>query len=119
MTLNLDWNDLSDLIGVVMERLREEARGHEISVSCPSDIPLVKIDFNLIAQALHNIIHNALVHTPEGTAVSITVSRIDKGVAITVEDTGEGLQDGETEKLFDKFYRSPAGRPTRRAARRS
>lgn len=111
MTLNLDWNDLSDLIGVVMERLREEARGHEISVSCPSDIPLVKIDFNLIAQALHNIIHNALVHTPEGTAVSITVSRIDKGVAITVEDTGEGLQDGETEKLFDKFYRSPAGRP--------
>jgi len=111
MTLNLDWNDLADLIGVVLERLREERGNRKISVVCPESIPLVRIDFNLIAQALHNIVHNALVHTAEDVSINIAVSRNEKGVAIAVEDDGEGLRAGDREKLFEKFFRANGGKP--------
>lgn len=103
--LNLDWNDISDLIGVVLGRLGDSMMGHTVTVDCPENMPLARFDFNLVAQMLYNIVHNAITHTKEGTSVSILVSRTDTAIQIAVEDNGCGIPDGERERLFDKFYR--------------
>ncbi len=108
LTLNLDWNDISDIIGTTLGRLEPHLKKHAVSVNCPDDIPLVRVDYTLMTQALYCIVHNALVHTKEGTPVALSVSRIADGIAIAVEDQGEGLPGDDVQKLFDKFYRADA-----------
>lgn len=110
LKLNLDWNDISDIIGTILNRLEHYAKNHTISVNCPEDIPLIRVDYNLLAQAVYSIAHNALVHTNDGTPVRIKVAKADdKGISITIEDEGSGLPIDNIEKLFDKFYRT--GKP--------
>ena len=105
LRLNLDWNDISDILGITMGRLGPHLEKHPLTVNCPDDIPLVRVDYNLVEQAIYCIIHNAMVHTEEGTPVSVSVSGAGDGVTITIEDEGKGLPEEDIQKLFDKFYR--------------
>jgi two-component system sensor histidine kinase KdpD len=76
-------------------------------VNVPPDLPLVKTDHGLLEQCIANLLHNAAVHTPEGTPVELSVSRRAKGVEVVVRDHGPGLAEGEERRIFGKFYRSP------------
>jgi two-component system, OmpR family, sensor histidine kinase KdpD len=104
LALNLDWNDISDIINITLNRLEPHIKKHKISVNCPEDIPLIRVDYNLISQALYCIINNALVHTGVMAPVAISVSCEERGVSVTIEDEGPGLPEQDMEKLFDKFY---------------
>ena len=61
-------------------------------------------------QVLANLLRNALVHTPAGTPVEVSVSRGDGLVRADVRDHGPGLPDGDPQALFDRFWRAEAGR---------
>ncbi len=105
LRLNLDWNDISDIIGITLGRLEPHLEKHPLTVNCPDDIPLVMVDYNLIEQALYCIIHNAMVHTEEGTPVSVSVCGNGDNISISIEDEGKGLPEEDVQKLFNKFYR--------------
>ncbi len=75
------------------------------------DVPLLKLDFVLIEQALTNLIHNAVLYTPKGTEVTIKSYLEENKCAISVVDNGPGLPEEDTEKVFEKFYRAANGRP--------
>ena len=82
-----------------------------MNVRVEEDVPLLKLDFVLIEQALTNLIHNAALYTPKGTEI-IVRSFLEEGkCAISVADNGPGLPEEDTEKVFEKFYRSANGRP--------
>jgi two-component system, OmpR family, sensor histidine kinase KdpD len=105
LKLNLDWHDISDIIATTLNRAESRLGNHPVTVDCPDDMPLIRVDYNLIVQAVYCIVHNALVHTPDGTMVRISVKTDkDNELVISVEDDGEGLPEDETERLFDKFY---------------
>jgi two-component system, OmpR family, sensor histidine kinase KdpD len=108
LKLNLDWNDISDILGTTINRLDAYLKNHPVTILCPDDIPLIRVDYNLLTQAVYNIVHNALTHTENGMPVRISVSRTDgeNGISITIEDDGKGLPEKDFEKLFDKFYRA-------------
>ena len=72
-----------------------------------ADMPLVKTDHALLEQALANVLHNAAVHTPEGTPVELSGARRAKHKEFTGRDHGTGLAPGEERRIFGKFYRSP------------
>jgi two-component system, OmpR family, sensor histidine kinase KdpD len=105
LTLHRDWNDIEDIIGVTLGRIESMGIHRSIKVHCPEEIPLIMVDFNLIAQALHGMIHNAAVHAGDGAAIEITVEVRENGIAIAVEDDGPGFNEDETGHIFDKFYR--------------
>ncbi len=107
LKLNLDWHDVSDIIATTLNRAENLSRNHPVTVECPDDIPLIKADYNLMVQAIYCIVHNSLVHTPDGTRVRISV-KANKGSAlvITIEDDGDGLSEENMDRLFDKFYRT-------------
>jgi signal transduction histidine kinase len=67
----------------------------------------------LLAQALGNLIDNALKYTPTHGKIVITVRRIgDLGAEIEVSDHGPGIPDAEKPKAIERFYRGDASRCT-------
>ena len=61
----------------------------------------------LLAQALGNLLQNALEFTPAGGAITVALSPIAAGAIITVDDTGPGLPDYALPRLFERFYSLP------------
>ena len=53
---------------------------------------------------------NALVHTPSGTPIEVSVSRDADHVIVSVRDHGPGLPDASPQRLFDRFWRAEGGR---------
>ena len=107
LKLNMDWHDISDIIATTLNRAEAQFKNHYVTIDCPDDIPLVRVDYNLMVQAVYCIVHNALVHTQDGTSVQISVkANKDGALIITIEDDGAGLTEENKDKLFDKFYRT-------------
>ena len=74
-------------------------------------LPLIKIDFALLEQALQNVLWNSINYTPEGTEIMIRAFREQDRVAIMVEDNGPGVSEDELPFIFDKFYRTKGAPP--------
>ena len=66
-------------------------------------------DRGMLRRALSNLLDNALRFTPPGGEVRV---RIESGVTLTVENSGEGIPASLLPRLFDRFYRAD---PSRRA----
>lgn len=80
-------------------------KGLRWTVAVPLDFPPAKIDPDRLAQAMGNLISNAIKFTPEGGAVSVAAGVEDDDLWIRVEDTGPGIPPGEQERIFEPFYR--------------
>lgn len=102
-----EWCDVNDIVSDSFEITRDLFKGRELKMEVPQDFPLLKTDHNLLEQCLTNLLHNAAVHTPEGTPVELSAARMAKGIEIIVRDHGKGLAEGEEKRIFGKFYRSP------------
>lgn len=64
-------------------------------------------DMKWTAEALSNIIENAVKYTPAGGSVVVSVKEYEMFACINVSDTGIGICEEETAKIFGRFYRSP------------
>ncbi|HTE58967.1 MAG TPA: anti-sigma factor antagonist [Solirubrobacteraceae bacterium] len=75
----------------------------------------VLADAHQLRQVLANLLRNAIVHTPAGTPVEVTVARVADDVRVDVRDHGPGLPTADAEALFDRFWRAEGGRERGRA----
>jgi len=103
----MEWCDVADLVHVAVRHNEKELARHAVKVSLPKGLPLVRMDFVLMEQALNNLLLNAAAYTPEGTAVEISVAASPAELTLTVADHGPGLPPESLPHLFDKFYRAP------------
>jgi two-component system OmpR family sensor kinase len=72
-------------------------------------------DAHQLRQVLANLIRNALVHTPPGTPIDVTVGPAGGDVRLEVRDHGPGLPTDDPGELFERFWRSEGGRERGRA----
>jgi two-component system OmpR family sensor kinase len=70
----------------------------------------VKVDADRFRQVLANLIGNALVHTPDGTPVHVTLSSNETHARLVVADKGPGLPPEQVARLFERFYRADPSR---------
>lgn len=66
---------------------------------------VVIADAILLRRALTNLMSNALAHTPRGGRVRLEANAGERGVDITVRDTGCGIASEHLSRIFDRFYR--------------
>jgi signal transduction histidine kinase len=87
-------------------------RERHIQLLCNTDgAANVMADRGRLAQVLMNLVRNAITHTPEGGLVAIEVRPLEAGpVEVSVSDTGPGISADETDKIFERFYRTDASR---------
>jgi len=104
----LDWCDVTDLVQVTLKELDRDLVRHEVTAEIPSGLPLARMDFVLMQQALTNLVLNAAVHTPPGTRVEVRATAEKETLVLTVADNGPGLPPDAVPFIFDKFYRAPA-----------
>jgi PAS domain S-box-containing protein len=94
--------DMAERAIVVARALTQDNRAIEIDV--PSDIPLLYVDQRRIAQALGNLLANALKFTPEGGTVRFA-ARLQSGSSLhlIVEDTGIGMAQETISAALEPF----------------
>lgn len=105
--------DVVDLAATAVEFYSPAAELKSIALTFHGDGPLrVAGDPVLLAQALGNLIDNAVKFAPENGAIAVEVRRSAGGAEISVTDNGPGLGDAEKEKVVERFYRGDASRGT-------
>ena len=103
--LKREWVALDEVIGAVLNRLRDALAGREIVLDVPDDLPLVRCDEVMIEQVLFNLVENAQKHTPPGSPIRVTAKAFPASVEVRVADAGPGLPAGEEQRVFEKFHR--------------
>jgi two-component system sensor histidine kinase KdpD len=101
--VNKQWYPLEEIIGAVLDRHAKRLHHYPVSLSIPSDLPMVPFDPILMEQVFTNLIENAVQHTPPGTPVDIEVRPQKASVRIEVSDRGPGIDEAEKAHIFDKF----------------
>jgi signal transduction histidine kinase len=71
----------------------------------------VEIDVGKVERIVHNLVVNAVKHTPPNTPIEVRVETNGKGVVIVVEDTGDGIPDGMKEEIFEPFKQGSPSAP--------
>ncbi|MDR3458962.1 MAG: sensor histidine kinase KdpD [Verrucomicrobiae bacterium] len=104
----LDWADVGDLISTTLRSLRRELTGRDVKVQVAEKIPLARLDFTLMQQALSNLLLNAVVHTPAGTPITLSAGQEKGRLVLSVADNGPGLSPELLPRIFDKFFRAPS-----------
>jgi signal transduction histidine kinase len=61
---------------------------------------------DLVARAVQHLLENAAEFSPDGSEITVNLSRNDDMWTVTVRDSGEGIPTEEIEKIFDGFYQA-------------
>jgi NtrC-family two-component system sensor histidine kinase KinB len=91
-----------------------ENKNQEISTDITDNLPLIKVDGDMIRRVLINLTENAVKYTPPGGRIKIGACQEGKLVLMWVEDTGPGIPPENRMNIFEKFTRlhgqnGPAG----------
>jgi signal transduction histidine kinase/HAMP domain-containing protein len=84
------------------------AQGIDLRYEAPPNAITVTGDAERLDQLAGNLISNGLKFTPPGGTVTVRSYLDDGRAVIEVADTGAGVPAGEEERIFERFYRSPA-----------
>ena len=85
---------------------RAAAKGLALAAE-PTDL-MARFDLKWTAEALYNLVDNAVKYTPAGGSVTLSAQLLDSFCRVDVTDTGPGIPEGEQARIFRRFYRSPA-----------
>ena len=83
---------------------------HPISLTADVSELYILGDKNRIHQVVANLLANAKTHTPDGTKITVSITRSEDGVRISVIDNGPGLSEDDQKRIFERFYRADSSR---------
>ena len=114
--LNRAESSLSDLVSDTLESFSELAYRESVKLAgkVEPEVDPVFMDTQAIGRVLNNLISNALRHTPAGGEIKVHAWRANKGVELSVRDTGEGIPAQDIAHIFERFYRGDASRSRNR-----
>jgi signal transduction histidine kinase len=95
---------ISMAVGPWRDAVKE--RNFDLVVEGVDGIPPIEADLQRLSQAFSNILSNAIKYTPDNGRISISAAMIDsEHFEIIFADTGVGIDHGDQELIFEKFYR--------------
>jgi signal transduction histidine kinase len=111
LRLELQDLNLSELIRQVIADLTPTASPRGVRVQLePGVLVRVHGDVNRLRQVAHNLITNALKHTPDGGEVQVRVKFAGSFGVMIVADSGPGVPEAELSRIFERYYRAEDSR---------
>ena len=109
LDIKRELTDVEEIVGSALQRAGKVLANHSISVDLAPDLPMLPLDGVLLEQTLFNLLDNAAKYAPSGTRIEVRAKVQDDIAVIQVIDEGPGIPPQDLDRLFDKFYRIPAG----------
>jgi len=101
--------DLNQLVASVLSLQAFTGRPEvELRRELAAELPRGQGDWDLLANALENLVRNAFEAMPRGGTLTVRTRVEAKSVVVSVEDTGEGMNARTRERAFDDFYTTKA-----------
>ena len=100
-------SDMAEVIENVISSYRYQIKnsGFDVQTNIPPDLPPVLIDRDAMAQAISNLVDNAMKYSGEVKQLSIKTKALGSDLSIEIADRGIGIPRTEQAKVFEKFYR--------------
>ncbi len=114
ISINRQWQPVDEVIGSALNRMGPQLRDRSVHIEIPENLPLGHFDDVLIEQLLLNLLDNAVKYSEQGSPIEIRAEGRSGRIAIEVSDRGQGLLDGDEQRVFDMFYRGADAKPDRR-----
>jgi signal transduction histidine kinase len=92
---------VDDVLGMVRAELAQ--RNVSVDVANRGDLPCVLADARGLRSVLFNLVHNAIVFSPDGGQVRLSAAAGAETVEIVIEDAGEGVDPAELPRLMEPF----------------
>jgi two-component system phosphate regulon sensor histidine kinase PhoR len=81
------------------------ARKQQIAVAVAPEAHRIRADPAKLHDALRNLVSNAITYSPEHSTITVSTSRADGSVELSVTDEGPGIPDQDLDRVFERFYR--------------
>jgi signal transduction histidine kinase len=100
--------DLVKIVRESVESAQAQASIKELQLNLVSLSASIEVEADgvRLAQAVDNVISNAIKFTPEGGRVQVELTQDGDRVSLTVTDTGMGMTAADVERLFEPFFRT-------------
>lgn len=90
----------------VLEQIQPRLADKNLNLFVESKEGMCLFDEKWTREALYNIFDNAVKYTPKGGSIEVQVTEYEMFTAISIKDTGMGIEEEEQAKIFGRFYRS-------------
>jgi signal transduction histidine kinase len=106
MELHLREHDLRNVVATVMELTSVEMEEHGVnaSVVAPHEAMMVRVDAELVQQAVLNLLLNGMQSMPNGGALRVTMRREQQFAVVEVADEGEGIPPEVLPRIFELYF---------------
>jgi signal transduction histidine kinase len=116
LTLELRLLPVAPIVSSTLRSIEAEARSRHVRLAADVDDNVTaRFEPDKLERVLMNLLTNALRHTPSDGAVAVRVRPELDEIYLTVEDTGDGIDDDARERMFERFWRADESRSTRGA----
>ena len=108
VSLTAEQNSVKELVDSVVLALKNKASYKGLILCGPAsdeEDVFAHFDMKWTTEALNNIVDNAIKYTDDGS-IDVSISATDVFARIDVKDTGIGISEEESAKIFSRFYRS-------------
>jgi two-component system phosphate regulon sensor histidine kinase PhoR len=99
-----------DQVCEALAPLARRERNLSLVHSSASGLPRAMADRDRLTQVITNLVRNAVNNTLDGGIISVEAALDGDRVAITVSDTGIGMEPADLKRIFDRFYRTDQSR---------
>jgi PAS domain S-box-containing protein len=108
--MNLETFDVAAATRNAVQTIRAEATAKNVSVQieAPGEPLFARADPLRFGQVAWNLLNNAVKFTPSGGTISVRLSHEDHRVALSVEDTGQGIEPAFLPHIFEMFRQADA-----------
>ncbi len=112
LPLDLQPTNVTQLLQRTADTFRPNAdeKGVALCLDIPPQLPAIRVDPIRISQVLHNLLGNALRHTPTGGEITLSARAEANTVTLLVADTGDGIPPHQLPNIFERFYRTDPAR---------